>query len=150
MKWAKYQITAVVETVTIRVNEKVSKLKEKLKENFTPTSRQEEIIDDLNSLKELMDQQVNLENKINSLRNKINKNGRKEITQDIFPWNNVYNSNYVEERKNYFINELISKKLPSIPSYSDIERELTISTLSAGFDIEAWIEKFVNKVKCEE
>lgn len=149
MEWKKYQIKAVVETVLIRVDEKVKAVKDKLLKNFIPTSKQQEIMDDFDSLVELLEEKEAIEKKVELLKSKINKSTRKEIGNESFSWS-IYSSNYVKEAKDGFIDKIIDKNLPHIPDYDEVERKLTLCTLSAGFDIEAWIQNFVDGIKCEE
>jgi hypothetical protein len=57
----------------------------------------------------------------------------------------------VKSNKENFISQLINKKIKPIPSNHEIANRVTVATISAGFDITAWIEDFVNKVDlCEE
>ena len=146
MEWRKYQIDAVVETVMQKVQDKLSKVKEHLRASFTPTSKQEETLDNFEELKKLADQRQDIEDRINVLKTKINKSTKREINKEFFPWK-VYNSTEVERAKEAYVECLINKSIGDIPTYEDVRRKLTLSTLSAGFDVEGWIEDFVDKVQ---
>ncbi|WP_287385587.1 hypothetical protein [Lachnospira sp.] len=150
MDWKKYQIQAVVDTVLEEVGKKVEELKKKIKENLTFTKKQEELIDSCEEIKELVYKKNEIESKISELRAKVNKISNKEIGNDLFPWS-ISSPEYVDFQKNSFIDEIVDKKLPHVPNYEEVQRKLTLQTLSAGFDVEAWIEKFVKDLNlCEE
>jgi len=155
MEWKKYQIDAVVSTISKKVEEKVKALKEKLKESFKPTKKQKEILDGFDELKELADKINGLINKYNALKLEIDNKCQEEVGtyhgNHNFSYYGYTSSESVEDFKKSFIDDIINSKIPRIPNSMDISDELTVATISRDFDIDAWIEKYLERVKvCEE
>lgn len=145
----KYQIDAIVSTIIDKLNEKLEIVKKRILSTWKPTNRQQECLDAMDELYDIAEKMDKLRNKASKIRETIN-----EITQEetgtTYYYRDIYPS-AVKNSKESFINQLINKKLKPIPSHYEIANRVTVATISAGFDITAWIEDFVGKVElCEE
>lgn len=155
MDWKKYQIDAVVDTINKRLNELTEQTKAQLRASYAPTTNQQEILDLFDELSDAAEKVQKYADRYDELKEKLNDLTRKEAGCT-FTQSSYYRCptpDNVQASKEFFIENIISRKLPKLPDYRDIYNELTVATISAAFDIEAWIEKFIEKVgfdKCAE
>lgn len=146
----KYQIDAIVNTITKKLTEKLEGIRKQLLSNWKPTAKQQECLDAMDELYDIAEKMDKLRNKAAKVKQTINEITEAETGTTYYYYGDIYPSN-VESNKKNFINKLIDKKLKPIPSSWDIADRVTVATISAGFDITAWIDKFVNDVDlCEE
>jgi len=146
----KYQIDAIVSTIVDKLNEKLEVVKNQIKQTWKPTSKQQECLDAMDELYDIAEKMDKLRNKANKIKETINEITQEETGTTYYYYGDFLPSNVASNKKD-FINKLISKKLKPIPNSYEIENRVTIATISAGFDISAWIEDFVDKVNlCEE
>lgn len=146
----KYQIDAIVNTITKKLTEKLEGIKKQLLSTWKPTNRQQECLDAMDELQDIAEKMDKLRNKASKIREAINEITEAETGTTYYYYGDLYPSNVASNKKD-FINKLIDKKVKPIPSYYDIADRVTVATISAGFDISAWIDQFVNDVDlCEE
>lgn len=146
----KYQIDAIVSTIVEKLNEKLKVVKEQIISTWKPTTRQQECLDAMDELYDIAEKMDKLRKKATKIRESINEITQEEIGTTYYYYGEFYPST-VKNNKENFINQLINKKLKPIPNDYEIANRVTVATISAGFDISAWIEDFVNKIDlCEE
>ena len=146
----KYQIDAIVNTITKKLTEKLEGIRKQLRSTWKPTAKQQECLDAMDELYDIAEKMDKLRNKAAKVRQTINEITEDEIGTTYYYYGEIYPST-VESNKESFINKLIDKKLKPIPNCYDIADRVTVATISTGFDITAWIDNFVNDVDlCEE
>ena len=146
----KYQIDAIVSTIVDKLNEKLEIVKKRILSTWKPTKRQQECLDAMDELYDIAEKMDKLRNKASKIRETINDITQEETGTTYYYYGEIYPS-AVKNNKENFISQLINKKLKPIPSSYEIANMVTVSTISAGFDITAWIEDFVGKIElCEE
>lgn len=146
----KYQIDAIVSTIIDKLNEKLEIVKKRVLSTWKPTNRQQECLDAMDELYDIAEKMDKLRNKASKIRETINEITQEETGTTYYYYGDIYPS-AVKNNKENFIDQLINKKLKPIPSSYEIANRVTVATISAGFDISAWIENFVGNVElCEE
>jgi len=146
----KYQIDAIVSTIVDKLNEKLKIVKKRVLATWKPTNRQQECLDAMDELYDIAEKMDKLRNKASKIRETINEITEAETGTTYYYYGDLYPST-VKSNKEDFIDKLINKKLKPIPSSYEIANRVTVATISAGFDITAWIDKFVDDVDlCEE
>jgi hypothetical protein len=145
----KYQIDAIVSKITKKLNEKLENVRVQLRASWKPSQRQKECLDEMDELMEIAEKMQRLRARAQKLGESINDKASEEVNIHYYYYD--FCPSTVKNNKESFINSIINKKLKDVPSYQDIADDVTVATISAGFDIETWINDFVDKVKlCEE
>ena len=145
----KYQVDAITNKIIKKLNEKVDSLRLQLRASWKPSQRQKECLDEMDELMEIAEKMQRLRQKAEKLKDSINDKASEEVCVHYYYYD--FCPSTVRMNKESFVNSIINKKIKNIPSYQDISDSVTVATISAGFDIETWINDFVDKADlCEE
>lgn len=142
-----YQIKAIVDSTFLKIQEKVTNLLDELRANFEPSREEKKILDDMVILKELCSKEKELREKICKLRDEINEYSKNKLNKTVlYTYRYPDDPDYIEEVSKEFITDQVRKNLPKIPTYEEIERNLTLATVMIGFNVQEWIDNYVSKV----
>ncbi len=144
----KFEIEALVATAVKHLLAIVEKKKEALRAAFQPSKNIQSALNNIDQISVLNVQIDELKEKVQKLTSKVTETIEEEGISATFRWHcfrDITGEEEANREKEKLINAILDKNLPQI-NPSDIERSLTVRTISGVPDVDAWLEDITKEV----